>query len=327
MYTRRTFITTSGAAAMVAAAPLAFAQGDTYPNRPIRFYAGFPPGGVADIVARIIAPGLSARLGQPVVIDNRAGAGGVIGVDSVAKSLADGYTMGFGVSGALTSSVTLLPKLPYSPTKDIAPVSLVISNPLLLAVPASSGIQNMREFIAAAKAAQGKFNYGTAGAGTAMNLAGELLKQMAGIEMTHVAYKGSSPAAMDLLGGQLSAAVLDLATAKPHMLSGRFKALGLTSGKRTTLAPEIPTIKEAGVPGYEFDSWFGLVMPAATPPAILARVHTELVAVLRDPAVRQQLLDAGTDPAPGTPAEMAAQIKKEIELTSRLIKTAGIKIE
>lgn len=327
MHTRRTFITTSGAAAMVVTAPMAFAQGDAYPNRPIRFYAGFPPGGVADIVARIITPGLSARLGQPVIVDNRAGAGGVIGVDSVAKSRADGYTMGFGVSGALTSSVTLMPKLPYDPTKDIAPVSLVVSNPLLLAVPADSGIQSMSGFIAAAKAAQGKFNYGTAGAGTAMNLAGELLKQRAGIEMTHIAYKGSSPAAMDLLGGQLSAAVLDLATAKPHILSGRFKALGLTSGKRTALAPEIPTIQEAGVPGYEFDSWFGLVMPAATPPAILARVHTELVAVLRDPGVRQQLMDAGTDPAPGTPAEMAGQIRKEIDLTARLIKTANIKIE
>lgn len=332
MWTRRNFIGTSAATALAAAAfgPGAFAQTTAdaaYPNRPIRFFAGFPPGGVADIVARVIMPPLAARLGQPVVIDNRAGAGGVIGVNTVAKSPADGYTMGFGVSGALTSSVTLLPKLPYDPTTDIAPVSLVVSNPLVLVVLSSSGIGNLKEFIAAAKAAQGKFNYGTAGAGTAMNLAGELFKQMAGIEMEHIGYKGSSPAAVDLLGGHLSAAVLDLATAKPHILSGRIKALGLTSGKRTALAPEIPTIAEAGVPGYEFNSWFGLVMPAATPPAILARVHTELVAVLRDPVVHKQLLDAGTDPAPGTAAEMAAQIRREIQLTAKLIKTAGITVE
>lgn len=326
MQTRRHFIAASGAAMAATALP-AFAQASAYPSRPIRFFAGFPPGGVADIVARIVTPSLSARLGQPVVIDNRAGAGGVIGVDSVVKSPADGYTMGFGVSGALTSSVTLMSKLPYDPTRDIAPVTMVVALPLILAVSSSSGINNLREFVAASKAAQGKFTYGTAGPGTVMNLAGELFKQMAGVEMTHVGYKGSNPAAMDLLGGQVSAAVLDLATAKPHLQSGRLKALGLTAGKRTALAPDIPTLAEAGLPGYDFNGWFGLVMPAATPPDILARVHTEMVAVLRDPTVRQQLLDAGTDPAPGTPAEMAAQIRKEIELTSRLIKTAGIKIE
>ena len=325
--TRRDFILAGSAAAMALAVPPATAQASGYPNRPIRFFAGFPPGGVADIVARIITPPLSTRLGQPVVIDNRAGAGGVIGVDSTIKSPPDGYTMGFGVSGALTSSVTLMSRLPYDPTKDIAPVSIVVSLPLVLAVSASSGINNLKDFVAAAKAAQGKFTYGTAGPGTVMNLAGELFKQMAGVEMTHVGYKGSSPAAMDLLGGQVNAAVLDLATAKPHLQSGRLKAIGLTGGKRTALAPEIQTLAEAGLPGYDFNGWFGLVMPPATPPDILTRVHTELVAVLRDPAIRQQLMDAGTEPAPGTPAEMAAQIKREIDLTSRLIKSAGIKIE
>ena len=331
MSTRRNFI--AGAALLAATAVSGSAIAQTappaagYPNRAIKFYAGFPPGGVADIVARVIAPQLATRLGQSVVIDNRAGAGGVIGVDAVAKSPPDGYSMGFGVSGALTSSVTLSPRLPYDPTKDIAPISLVVSNPLVLVVPSSSNIATLKEFIAAAKAAQGKFNYGTAGAGTAMHLAGELLEQSAGFDMAHVAYKGSSPAAVDLLGGHLTAAVLDLATAKPHILSSRFKALGQTGAHRSALAPDIPTFAEAGVPGYEFNSWFGLVMPAATPAPILTRVHTELVAVLRDPAVRQQLMDAGTEPAPGTPAEMAAQIKREIELTARLIKAAGIKID
>ena len=321
MFTRRTLITTAAAAAAATATGGAFAQGG-YPSRPIKFFCGFPPGGVADIVARIIGTPLAARLGQPVVVDNRAGAGGAIGVDAVAKSEPDGYTIGFGVSGALTSSVTLT-KLPYDPTKDIAPVSVVVLNPLVLVVPAA-GPRTLKEFIAAAKAQPKKYNYGTAGPGTAMNLAGELLKQMAGFDMLHVAYKGSSPAATDLLGGQLTAAVLDWTTAKPHVQSGRLRALAQTGSKRSDVVPDVPTAAEAGVPGYEFNSWFGLIMPAGTPAPILNRMNTEIVAVLRDPAVRKQLLDAGTDPAPTTAAEMASRIKHEIDLTARLIKEAGI---
>lgn len=326
MPTKREFLILGAAAAATLATTGAFAQ-DNWPSRPIRFYASFPPGGVADIVARVLSPALSTRLGQPVIVDNRAGAGGVIGVDSVAKSAPDGYTIGFGVSGALTSSVTLNPKLPYDPTKDIAPVSVVVLNPLLLVVPANAGIANLKDFIAKAKAAPGKFTYGTAGPGTAMNLAGELLKEMAGFQMTHVPYKGSSPAAMDLLGGQLSAAVLDVATAKPHLQSGRLNALGLTSGQRSAIVPDIPTIAEAGVPGYEFNSWFGLVMAPGTPAPILQRMNKEVVAVLRDPQVKQALVEAGTDPAPSTPDAMAKQIKREIDLTAKLIKSAGITVQ
>lgn len=301
---------------------------DSYPNRPIKFYVGFPPGGVADSVGRIIAQPLASRLGQPVVIDNRAGAGGAIAVDTVAKSAPDGYAIGFGVSGALTSSVTLNPKLPYDPTKDISPVSLVVLNPLVLVVSSSSGVQDLKDFIAKAKLAGAKspVTYGTAGPGTAMHLAGELLKQTAGFEMTHIPYKGSAPATMDLLGGQLSAAVLDLATAKPHLQAGRLKALGLTSGNRTTLAPEIPTIAQAGVPGFEFNSWFGMILPPGTPAAIVQKMNTELTAVLNDPKVRQQLLDAGTEPAPTSSSDMVTRIRKEIDLTARLIKTAKIEV-
>jgi tripartite-type tricarboxylate transporter receptor subunit TctC len=325
MLKRRTILTSAAAGAASLSLGSAFAQAGAYPNRPIRFYCGFPPGGVADIVARIIATPLAARLGQPVVIDNRAGAGGAIGVDAVAKAPPDGYTIGFGVSGALTSSVALT-KLPYDPTKDIAPVSLVVLNPLALVVPASSQIDSLKDFIAAAKAQPGKFSYGTAGPGTAMNLAGELLKQMGGFDMTHVAYKGSSPAAADLLGGHLSAAVLDWTTAKPHVQSGRLRALAQTGARRSEVVGDVPTVAEAGVPGYEFNSWFGLVMPAGTPAPILERMHADLVAVLRDAAVRKQLHDAGADPWPGTPAEMGARIRREIELTSNLIKKAGIKL-
>lgn len=336
MSTRRGFLAAMAALSASLSAQMpgvgaALAQGaaapGAYPERPIRFHAGFPPGGVADTVARIIGPAMAERLGQPVVIDNRAGAGGVVGVDAVARAAPDGYTMGFGVSGALTSSVTLMPKLPYDPTRDIAPISLVVLNPLVLVVPASSGIENLQDFMRAARARRGRTTYGTAGAGTAMHLSGELLEKMAGIELTHIPYKGSAPAAVDLLGGHLDAAVLDLATAKPHLAPGRLRAIGLTSARRTELAPEIPTIAEAGVPGYEFNAWFGLVMPAATPAAIVERVHAELVAVLKDPAVRRKLLEAGAEPMPGTPSSMRAQIAREIEVTADLIRSANIRID
>jgi tripartite-type tricarboxylate transporter receptor subunit TctC len=324
--TRREFISRSAAAALASglAGPAAFAQVEGYPNRPIRFYCGFPPGGVADTVARLIAQPLSVRLGQQVVVDNRAGAGGVIAVETVSKAPPDGYTMGFGVSGALTSSVTLLSTLPYDPRKDIEPLTVVVLNPIVLCVAASSNIRTLAEFIAAAKAAPSRFNYGTAGPGTAMNLAGEQLKQMGGFDMTHAPYKGSAPAATDLLGGHITAAIIDYTTAKPHLQSGRLRALGQTAARRSVVAPDVMTIAEAGVPGYEFNSWFGLIMPPGTPQPILQRMHAEVVAVLKDPAVARQLTDAGSDPHPTTPAEMRAQIQREIALTSALIKSANI---
>ncbi len=314
------------AAAALLAAHRAHAQA-AYPNRPIRFHVGFPPGGVADTAARVIGPALSARLGQPIVLDHRAGAGGAIGVDAVAKAAPDGYTMGFGVSGALTSSVVLSSKLPYDPTRDIAPVSVVVSNPILLVVNAASGIGNLREFVAAAKASPTPFSYGTPGPGTAMHLAGALLAQQAGIELTHIGYKGSAPAALDLMGGQISSAIIDLSTAKPHLQSGRLRAMGVTTAARTALAPDVPTLAEAGAPGYAFNSWFGVVLPAGTPPDVLTRVHAELSAVLRDPAVTRPLLDAGIDPVIGTPQDMAAQIRREIDVAAQLVRSGRVKVE
>jgi tripartite-type tricarboxylate transporter receptor subunit TctC len=309
-------------------APVALAQqhadASHYPSKPVQFLAGFPPGGVADIVARIIAVPLSKRLGQPVIVDNRAGAGGVVAVAAIAKAAPDGHTLGFGMSGALTSNVTLMPKLPYDPLKDIAPVSMVVDNPLAVVVNASSGIKTMQDFIANAKKQSKPVTYGTAGAGTAMNLAGELLNQKAGINMTHVSYKGSAPAAVDLLAGHIDAAILDLATAKPHLETGRLKALAVTSARRSALEPELPTIAESGVPGYEFSAWFSLVMPAGTPRDIVARVNKELTAVLKDPEVRNQLLAAKVEPIPGTPDELRNRIGREIKETAALIKAGNI---
>ncbi|TFZ02641.1 tripartite tricarboxylate transporter substrate binding protein [Ramlibacter henchirensis] len=328
MADRREFIIKAGAAlAALGTGSSVLAQAGDFPNRAIRFYCGFPPGGVADIVARIIAQPLSEKLGQPVVVDNRSGAGGAIAVETVAKAPPDGYTMGFGVSGALTSSVTLNPKLTYDPRRDITPVTTVVMNPIVLVVPADSGIATLRDFIAQAKSAPTRFNYGTPGPGTAMNLAGELLKQVAGFEMSHVPYKGSAPAATDLLGGHLKAAIIDYTTAKPHIQGGRLRPLGQTTATRSAVVPDVPTLAEAGVAGYEFSSWFGLVMPPGTPATIVERVNRDVVAVLRDPGVRQQLVAAGSDPAPSTPAEMRARIEREITMTAKLIKDANIPIQ
>lgn len=309
-----------GAASAGAQAP----SGD-YPAQPLRFYAGFPPGGSTDILARIVTPALSQRLGQTVVVDNKAGAGGVIGVDSVAKSAPDGYSLGFGVSGALTTNVTLM-KLPYDPLKDLALVSRVIYNPMVLAVNASWGVRSLKDFIAYAKAHPGEVNFGTAGPGTAMHLAGELLNQTVGIRMVHVPHKGSAAAAQSLLGNQIQAAVLDLASARGHLESKRLLALGVTSPRRTAAAPDLPTLAEAGVPGYGLNSWIAIVMPAATPPAILERMRKEVVAVLNDPGVREKILAAGMEPAPSTPEELRRTIETEIEITRKLVKAAGLSV-
>lgn len=308
-------------------APTTMAQPSDYPNKPLRFIVGFPPGGAADLVSRIVMTPLSQRLGQPIVMDNRAGAGGVIGADAVAKAAPDGYTLGLGVSGALTASVTLMPKLPYDPLKDLTPVSKLANNVLALVVNNSLGVNSAKDFIALAKSKPGQLNYGSAGNGTAMNLAGELLKQMASIDIRHVPYKGSSPVVVDLLAGHVDAAIIELAAVKPHLESGKLKALAVTSAKRTPIAPEIPTLSEAGVPGYEMISWFGVVMPAGTPPDIVKRIQGELTTVLNDPKVREQLMNAKAEPAPSTPEEMSNAIRKGIKDSAALIKSANIRLE
>jgi len=326
MWKKLAVLSVAGSLALVAPPITAHAEAsaENYPNKPIRFIVGFPPGGSTDIVARIIVPPLSERLGQTIVLDHKAGAGGVIGVDTVAKAAPDGYTMGFGVSGALTANVTLMPDLPYDPLKDVAPISMVISNPLVLAVNSSLGATTLQEFIALAKKNPDKFTYGTAGPGTGMNLAGELLKQEAGFQMRHVPYRGSSAAMVDLMAGHITAAIVDLATLKPHLDSGTLTALGVTSAKRTPLAPQIPTIAESGVPGYEVVAWFGFLMPGGTPPAIISKVHDALYAVLNDSKVSQQLMAAGVEPAPGTPEQLGQQIDAEIKKYRDIIKTANI---
>lgn len=288
---RRRFAALSLAALSGAVSTTPALSQSSYPSRPINFIVGFPPGGVADSVARIIGPALSKRLGQPVVLDNRAGAGGVIGAAAIARAAPDGYTLGFGVSGALTSAVSLVPKLSYDPLHDFAYLSKAVDNPLALVVSSSLGVSSLSEFISLAKSKPGKLMYGSPGAGTAMHLAAEKLNQMAGIDMRHVPYKGSAPVVTDLLGDHVSIAVLELAAIQAQLATGRIKALAVTSAKRSAVAPDLPTMAEAGVPGYKMDSWLGVVMPAKTPPEIAKRVTDELHAVLNDPQVRALILN------------------------------------
>ena len=308
--------------------PLAGAQSKdesvNYPTKPIRFMAAFPPGGVADIVARIVATAMSQRLGQPILVDNRSGAGGVIGADAVAKSAPDGYTMGIGTSGSLAVNVTWMPSLPYSPLKDFELVSKIVDNPMAIVVSPSLGVNTLQELIAMAKAKPNQLTYGSAGNGTSMHLSGELLKQMAALDILHSPYKGSAPAMVDLLAGHIQIGVMDLATVKSFLESGRLKALAVTSGKRSVIAPELPTVAEAGVPGYELSSWVGLVMPAGTPAPIVNRINKELIAVLKDPAVRQQLINAKTEPVPGSSAEMRAAVTADIAKFAKVIKDAKL---
>jgi tripartite-type tricarboxylate transporter receptor subunit TctC len=299
----------------------------SFPNKPLRLFAAFPAGGVADIAARIITPGLSQRLGQPVVVDNRAGAGGVIGVESVAKAPADGYTLGIGTSGSLASSVTLMPNLPYSPTRDLVPISKLVNIPIALVVHPSLGVNTLSEFLALAKTKPKQIYYGTAGNGTTMHLAGELLNRTAKLELVHSPYKGTGPATVDLLAGHITAGFLDLATVKPHLESGRLKALAVTSAKRSPVAPELPTFDEAGVPGYKLHSWIAVVMRSGTPPEVVKRVNADLVAVLKDPKVHQALLNAKLDPDPTTSEQLRDILNADIKQSAELIRESKISLQ
>ena len=303
------------------------AQTAGYPRKAIRFIVGFPPGGSTDVAARVIAPRLAERLGQPIVIDNRAGAGGNIGVDAVAKSAPDGYTIGFGVSGALAVNVTLQPNLSYDPLKDVAPITLAVINPLVLCAAPETPVASVRELVSYAKPRPGRLSYGTGGTGTAMHLSGAMLNLMAGIELVHVAYKGNGAAAAGLIGGQIPIAIVDLTSAQSFLRAGRIRALGVTSARRTQLAPEIPAIAESGVPGFDVTSWFGVIAPGGTPADIVALLNAELIAVLGSADIRHRLAAVGLESAPGTSDEFAALIRSEIRKYARLIKSSGIRLE
>jgi tripartite-type tricarboxylate transporter receptor subunit TctC len=299
---------------------------DRYPARPIRIVVTYVPGGNTDVAARLVAPHLTERLGQQVIIDNRGGAGGVVGTEIVARAAPDGYTLLFGTSAGLSINPQLQPKLPYHVERDFAPVSLILVNPQLLV--ASNGLpaKTVAEFLKLARAQPGRINYASVGVGSPGHLAMELMKIMAGIDIVHVPYKGSAPAVLDLIGGSVSVLFSSVPVMLQHVKAGRLKALAVGSATRSPAAPEIPTVAEAGVPGFEYTVWYGLLAPSGTPRAIVARLNEAVVKSLRAPQLDQQFRTQGSEPRPTTPEEAVKFMKAEHARWARVVKATGIKL-
>lgn len=303
-----------------------FAQA-AWPSKPIRFIVPFPPGGGADATARIVAQELSRTLGQQVLVENRGGGGGTIGVAAGIKSAPDGHTVFLGTPGPIAVSPTLTPDLGYDPTRDMAPVSRLSTAPLLVAVAGSSPIRSLQELIATARAKPGSLSFATGGNGTSHHLAGELLKQMTGISMTHIPYKGTAPATTDTLAGQVPMGILDLHSALPHVRSGKLRSIGTTGEKRAAFAPDIATIAESGLPGFDVSTWFIMGAPAGVPRDVIARLNAETARALALPEVRERILATGNEPNSSTPEELGAFVRDEIAKWAKVITAAGVKAE
>ncbi len=296
-----------------------------YPTHAIRLVVPFAPGGGTDIVARTVGQKLGESLGQQVVVDNRAGAAGIIGTELVARSAADGYTLLMGSNGPLAINPTYYAKLPYDPLKDFAPVALVTTMPFVMVVHPSLPVKSVRDLVALAKARPGQLNFASPGNGSTNHLSGELLKIMAGINIVHIPYKGVALSAADLISGQVQLLSGDLSTLMPHVRSGKMKALAVTSAKRSTLVPKLPTVSESGVPGYEVSGWFGVLAPAGTPREIVARLNAEILKGLGSGDVRERLAALGGEVAGGTPEQFADHLRGEIAKWGKLITSIGLK--
>ena len=309
----------------LAMAPHASAQ--PYPAKPIKVVVTFAAGGGADFVARVLAAKLSEPLGQSVVVENRAGAGGAIGAEAVAKSPPDGYTLLLGAAGTLTILPNLQEKVPFDSVKDFAPIGLAGSSPFVLAVGSTVPANTVAELTALAKANPGKLNYGSSGNGGAPHLAGELYKSMTGIDIVHVPYKGLAPAITDVLGGQLQILFADVGLIAPHLKSGRLKALAVTGKERSSALPDLPTMIEAGVPGYQAGTWYGILAPVGTPSAVVMRLNGVLLKVIATPEIKTQFAAQGIEPAGGGPDQFGALIRDDMARWGKLIKEAKIKSE
>jgi len=294
-----------------------------YPAKPVRLIVGLAPGGATDIMARTLAPGLSEELGQPVVVDNRPGAAGSIGAGIVAKAPPDGYTL-FLASSSFTSNVVLDKSGPYDPLRDFAPITNIASAPFLLVVRSSLPVNSVRELIAYAKANPGKLNYASSGIGSTAHLTGELLKRAAGIEMTHIVYRGAGPALADVLGGQVDMMFASMVSSLHHAKSGKLKALAVTSARRSSVVPEYPTVAEAGVPGFEMTGYFGLLAPAHTPAAIVSAVHDAVERVIKRPDFIERVSADGAEPDGCPPAELQAILERDMKKLAGLIQGAKI---
>jgi tripartite-type tricarboxylate transporter receptor subunit TctC len=308
------------------AAPALAQDAKDYPNKPIRFIVPYPPAGGTDIVARIVSEPLAAALGQPIIIDNRGGAGGNVGTDIAAKAAPDGYTVLFTLSSH-TINPKLYEKLPFDVEKDFVPISLAALVPQILVANPSVPANNVAELIALAKSGPGKLNYASVGTGSPAHIAGELFKLKAGVDIVHVPYKGGGPAITDTLGGQVQLAFVSIPAALQYVKAGKLKALAVTSDKRSLAAPDIPTIAESGVPDCVVNSWYGALAPAKTPPAIVAKLQAAFVKVLAQPEVKERLFLQGAEAAASTSAEFDRRIRDELKQWEYVIREAKIKAE
>jgi len=311
----------------LAAVLTAAAHAQGYPTKPVRILIPVPAGGTVDVLARMITPAMSNLLGQQMVIDNRGGAGGLIGTELAAKAAPDGYTLLLCSQGPLTILPHLQKNVPYDTLRDFAAVSLISAGPYLLVTQPNAPFKTVKELIAAAKAEPGKINYASAGNGAPNHLASELFKNMAGINLLHVPYKGAPQSVMDVLGGHVRLNFGSIPPLSPHVRAGRLRALGVSSTKRVAQMPELPTISEAGVPGYEFYAWFGLLAPAKTPKPHLQRIHETLLKALRAPETASQFEAHGADPVGNSPEEFAVFLRREYDKYAGVVKTSGLRID
>jgi len=313
------------AALGIALAQASFAQ-TGYPSRTISMVVGFAPGGGTDTVARIVAPKLAASIGAAVVVENKAGAGGNVATDHVAKAASDGYTILLGNVGSLAVAPFLVAKLPYDPLRDLAPITMAVVFANVLVVDPALPIKDLADFVKVAKEKPGAISYGSSGIGGAGHLAGELLKQMAGIDIVHVPYKGGGPAMQGMLGGQVQAIFATPVSAGGQIKAGKIRAIATTGTSRSIHLPDVPTVAESGYPGYEALNWYAYLAPAATPRPIIERLNTELVRALKAPDVREQLDRQGVEPQPGTPEELRKYMERELATWGRVVKEAKIEV-
>jgi tripartite-type tricarboxylate transporter receptor subunit TctC len=315
------------ACALAALALSAATHAQVYPAKPLRMIVAYPPGGGTDIVGRMLAQKLSESLGQSVVVENRGGASGNIGTELAARAAPDGYTILMGNVAPNAINVSLFKDLPFDPVADFAPVSLVASTPNILVVHPSTPARTVKEVVALAKAKPGTLNFASAGVGSSSHLAGELFRILAGADIVHVPYKGAGPAMVDVLSGQVQLYFATMPAAMPHVKRGKLAPVAVTSARRSQALPDLPTIAESGVPGYEASTWYGVLAPAHMPSAVVARLHGDIVKILADAALHARLADQGFDPVGSSPEEFGAYIKSEILKWGKVIRDAGIRPE
>ncbi|MFN3416469.1 MAG: Bug family tripartite tricarboxylate transporter substrate binding protein [Caldimonas sp.] len=324
MHPPRRSLLAAGLGAVLAAALPVHAQ-DTWPSKPVKIVVPFAPGGTSDILARTLAEKLQGSLKQTIVIENKAGAGGVIGADSVAKSAPDGYTFLLGTIASHAINPALQPKIPYDALKDFAPVMLLGSISNVLLVGANQPYKSVADLIAAAKARPGSIAFGSAGTGSSQHMSGEAFKLLTGAELSHVPYRGSAPAIQDLIGGQIPASFETVTVALPHIQSGKVRALAVTSASRSRVLPDIPTLQEAGVAGFDVASWQAFYAPAGTPPAIVQRMNRELASIIATPEVKARMEGLGLEYQPNTPEQFAEFGRKELAKWAKIVKDGNVK--